>query len=532
LHQAPISQLNQFFSVQDPKSVYSAATSSNNLKLVNQTSLNNSVINRYQQFYKGIPIFGAQVTVSQNSNALKATDKNVNMLSGGLVNGHIFSDIELNTNPGLSPWQALQIAKGHYSKSTDAREEKTELQIRPSKDNQLTLTYRVSFRSFSQDKPAWPFFIIDAQTGEILKQWNNIQHYKDSGPGGNEKVHEYWYGKDGLPALEVSKKGRNCTLDDGKVAAVNLKSKWDWEDKIRTPIRYSCNYNIEDSVHGAYSVGNDAYFFGHIVVDLYKNWYGVNVLQDNQGKPQKLIMRVHFGSDFDNAFWDGETMAFGDGFYLYPLVSLDIAGHEVSHGFTQQHANLEYHDESGALNEAFSDMGGQASRAYLLEKYPALHNKAYLTPDKITWRIGETVIPSSFKLKAIRFLDVPSLDGESADCLDKNTARANHSICAISYPELLANIESQHLDEDKKQGILVHTASGVFNRAFYLMSQQLGIKQAFQVMVIANTKYWTPTTNFKEGACGVIYSTKDLNIKTDSIVTIFKKVGISTDHCK
>ncbi|WP_044011903.1 M4 family metallopeptidase [Legionella massiliensis] len=523
LHQAPLSELKQFSFSQQAKTAALPTKNVNNLKKVNQTKQANLVITRYQQLYQGIPIVGAQVTVSQNPK--------IHGLTSGQVNGHLFNDIQLNTKPTLNSQQALQLAKERYAGKAETSEEKSELQIRTNKDNQLGLTYLVSFKSFLNSKPVWPFFIIDAQTGEILKQWNNIQPYKDSGPGGNEKVHEYWYGKDGLPALDVSQNEQSCTLDDGTVAAVNVNSKWDWQGFIQTAISYPCGNNVENFIHGSYSAENDAYFFGHIILDLYKDWYGLNALQDSLGNPQKLIMRVHFGEYFDNAFWDGKTMTFGDGNYFYPLVSLDVAGHEVSHGFTQQHSNLEYHDESGALNEAFSDMAGQASRAYLLEKYPELYNKAFLTPNEVTWEIGETLIPSSLAIKALRFLDLPSLDKMSADCFDKKMARRQNSLCAISYPELLAYVTATSSDEDDRQSALVHFASGIFNRVFYLMAKQMGIKTAFQVMIIANTKYWTPITDFKEAACGVIDAAKDLNLDTAPIVTAFKKVGISTTHC-
>ena len=105
---------------------------------------------------------------------------------------------------------------------------------------------------------------------------------------------------------------------------------------------------------------------------MYKNWYGLPVFRGSRGQAGKLLMRVHFGLQYDNAFWDGTSMTFGDGLQLYPLVALDVAGHEVTHGFTQQHAGLEYHDQSGALNESMSDMAGQASRAYLLATSPAI----------------------------------------------------------------------------------------------------------------------------------------------------------------
>ncbi|MFM9635003.1 M4 family metallopeptidase, partial [Streptomyces galilaeus] len=80
----------------------------------------------------------------------------------------------------------------------------------------------------------------------------------------------------------------------------------------------------------------------------------------------QLLMRVHYGENWDNATWNGEAMTFGDGSDLYhPLVSLDIVSHEVSHGFTSQNSDLFYYDQSGGINESFSDMAGEAAEYFL-----------------------------------------------------------------------------------------------------------------------------------------------------------------------
>ena len=118
--------------------------------------------------------------------------------------------------------------------------------------------------------------------------------------------------------------------------------------------------------------------------------------------------------------------------------------------------------------------------------------------------------------------------------MDKKLARSQRSICAISYPELLVTAKADYPDPDdelEQQNFIVHTASGVFNRAFYLMSRQVGIKTAFHVMLLANAKYWTPTTDFNEGACGVMDAARDLSINVDLIQSTFKKVGIDVTQC-
>jgi len=209
---------------------------------------------------------------------------------------------------------------------------------------------------------------------------------------------------------------------------------------------------------------------------------------------------------------------------------LDIAGHEVSHGFTQQHSNLEYHDESGAINESFSDMAGQATRAYLLDTMPSLYNKAYLTPNAVTWGIGETITREP--MSALRFMDFPSKDDDSADCFNKRLARQKGGICSISYSELLTKANSLTTREDERQSYIVHTASGIYNKAFYLFSKDLGIKTAFRMMLLANTKYWRPNTGFLEGACGVIDAATDLNMDSRFVRSVFSKVGLDVSACE
>ncbi len=89
-------------------------------------------------------------------------------------------------------------------------------------------------------------------------------------------------------------------------------------------------------------------------------------------------MRVHYGRGYENAFWDGRQMTFGDGKnYFYPLVSLDVVSHEVSHGFTEQNSGLIYANQSGGINESFSDIAGEAAEFY--------------NSGKNDWLVGETI---------------------------------------------------------------------------------------------------------------------------------------------
>lgn len=188
-------------------------------------------------------------------------------------------------------------------------------------------------------------------------------------------------------------------------------------------VEFSCPDSSENYVNGAYSAENDAHYFGGVIFDMYNDWFNTSPLTF------QLEMRVHYGSSYENAFWDGTGMTFGDGgSTFYPLVSLDVSAHEVSHGFTEQNSNLNYDGESGGINEAFSDMAGEAAEYYM--------------KGENDWKVGAEIYKAS---GALRYMDQPSKDGASIDTAD-----------------------------DYYNGLDVHYSSGVFNRAFYLLATTSG----------------------------------------------------------
>ncbi len=529
LYQAPLNRLKNFSFIQNKTSARSTLAS-NTLQKVNQTSQDSKTIVRYQQLYHGLAIIGAQITVTADTNQKQL------LTSKSQANGHLIENIKLNTQPMLTNQQAVDLAKKYWSDlnmKKAVHHEQATLQIRADKNNELKLVYQVSFKAEKiNGKATRPFTILDANTGEIMKQWDDIKNFSDEGPGGNEKVGKYWYGRDGLPSLEVSQNGEICQMESPQVKLIHLYAKEDDENLIVTPFSYKCHNNVGDEINGGFSPANDAYYFGHIIVNTYKDWYGMDALQNPDGTPMQLSMKVHLGERNDNAFWDGynQTMNFGDGGSdFYPWVALDIAGHEVTHGFTQQHADLEYHDQSGSLNESFSDIGGQVAQAYLLEKSPQLFNKINIKPNEVSWGIGGTIL-KTLTGEALRYMDFPSL-GSSADCLDKELARSHGENCVINYDDVVNRANDISPFPEDQQSYIVHRASGIFNKAFYLLSQNMGIKKAYHVMLIANSKYWTPSTDLIQGACGVLYGAKDLSVDISSVKTIFGQVGIDTKNC-
>lgn len=185
------------------------------------------------------------------------------------------------------------------------------------------------------------------------------------------------------------------------------------------------------------SAAVDAQYGTDVTWDYYKNVHGRNgIAGDGKG----AYSRVHYGTRYNNAFWDDTcfcmTYGDGDGTQLGPLVSLDIAGHEMSHGVTSKTAALTYSGESGGLNEATSDIFGT-----LVEFH------AGNSSDAGDYLIGEKVVRSGFSREALRYMDKPSKDGVSVDCWSPTV---------------------QTLD--------VHYSSGVGNHFAYLLAEGSGAK--------------------------------------------------------
>ncbi|MFC9287537.1 M4 family metallopeptidase [Streptomyces sp. NPDC057052] len=198
------------------------------------------------------------------------------------------------------------------------------------------------------------------------------------------------------------------------------------------------------------TVAADAQYGTDVTWDYYKNVHGRNGI-GNDGKGS--YNRVHYGNAYNNAFWDDScfcmTYGDGDGTQLGPLVSLDVAGHEMSHGVTSKTAKLTYSGESGGLNEATSDIFGA-----LVEFH------AGNTSDVGDYLIGEKIVRSGFGRDALRYMDKPSKDGSSADYWSSSVG-----------------------------GLDVHYSSGVANHFAFLLAEGSGTR------TVNGVTYNSPTSN-------------------------------------
>jgi pseudolysin/vibriolysin len=445
----------------------------NSRLLMKRNSASHGVRNyRYDQTFRGIPVFGEGIVVSEDGAG------NVRKLFGNMVSG-LDQDIA-SVKPALSKAQGLLVGKraslGKRLSGMRTENESSNLVIFVDDAGKGHLAYAVSFfaDALAGGSPTRPTVLVDAHNGRVLKQWDGLTTANGTGPGGNTKTGQYEYGTD-YGYMNVAQSGTTCTMNNTNVRAVNLNGS---TGSSTTAFTYTCPRNTYKTINGGYSPINDAFYFGGVITNMYPAYTGYNALTF------QLIMRVHYSSNYENAFWNGSNMSFGDGAStFYPLVSSDVAGHEVSHGFTEQHSNLTYSGQSGGMNEAFSDMGGEATEYYLKGSNDFL--------------VGEEIFKGS---GALRYMANPTQDGGSID---------NAS--------------------DYYSGIDPHYSSGVYNKAFYLLATKpgWGVPKAFQVMARANAEYWTASSTYNAGACGVETAAADLGYTVADVTSAFSGVGVS-----
>ncbi len=447
-----------------------------------------------QQMFRGVPVYGRAVVVERDARG------NVMSVSGDVSRGLGF-DLA-SVTPRLSGAQAVGALRSHagmlpFGIGANAVAD-TALQNVQHKlfvyaqGNKARLVYLTSFYHDNNGHPTRPTALVDADTGAVIQSWEGLTTGNGhggkpgggggggtgtaasaNGPGGNQKTGQYFYGTD-YPALSVTQSGSTCSMQNPDVLTNNMGGS----TRRGSLWTFTCPTSNGDSANGAYSPINDAHHFGGVVHDMYNSWFGAPPL------PFQLVMNVHYGRNYENAFWNGSSMNFGDGAStFYPLVSLDVTSHEISHGFTENHSGLQYSGQSGGMNEAFSDMAGEAAE--------------YYDRGSNDWLVGAEIIKNG---TALRWMCTPTRDGGSID----NAANYTSS-----------------LD--------VHYSSGVYNKAFCTLAKTANwnTRKAFEVFERANAMYWTATATFNSGACGVESAASDYGYSSSDVAAAFSAVGVT-----
>ena len=192
---------------------------------------------------------------------------------------------------------------------------------------------------------------------------------------------------------------------------------------------------------------NEAYDGAGATYDLYHDVFERNSIDD---RGLRMDATVHYGVQYDNAFWNGSQMVYGDGdgrLFNRFTIAIDVIGHELTHGVVQYEAGLEYQDESGALNESFADVFGS------LVKQRSLNQ----TVDQADWLIGAGLLAPGIQGVALRSLKEPGTAYDDP-MLGKDPQPAHYS--------------NRYTGSQDSGG--VHINSGIPNHAFYLAAIDIG----------------------------------------------------------
>ena len=436
-------------------------------------------VEKLQEEYDGIPVFDGIVTVRTGVTGRLTGD----------ASGRIVQDIATDLPDvvaSLSDEETLQIAirsEGDEIWRERIGDVSYKRTIYTDKNDKAHLANVVVYLVDSVKRPS---YIIDLKSGEILAHWDALDTFTCGertykAYGGNIKMGKIKYGD--LPyCLNLTIEGDICYLENQYVRIVDMG--FSQNETIEETASFKCKNGYDDEVNDAYSPAVDAFFYGTIVGKMFEDWF------DSQPLKDKIVIRVHYGQMYENAYWNGRNCTFGDGgSEVYPFTVLDIVGHEIGHGVTEFGSDLLYFDEAGGVNEAFSDILGEASEQYL-------STADFMTGDEI------------MKYEPfMRDFAVPEKDNIS---ISKTT----------------------HMYSEMDP----HFSSGVFRRAFYVTVAQKGVpmRDATKVYLHANRNYWHHASTFYDCSCGVLKAAIDLGLSQTPFKRGFQDVEIEpcdvTDH--
>jgi Zn-dependent metalloprotease len=387
----------------------------------------------------------------------------------------------LSVTPALAPERAAALARTAVPGSVTV--DSVELVIN-AHERAPALAYDVHMSGMLPDQtPTEPHVIIDARTGAVQDVWDEV--HTASGTG-----HTLYSGAVTIETNPISSgfEMRDLTRANG-FRTTNMNNQ----------TFGGSTYTDSDNVWGngatssAASAGADAHFGHAMTLDYFLDVHDRNGINGNGNAG---FSRTHYGRNYNNAFWSNScfcmTYGDGDGTLLAPLVSLDVAGHELAHGVTSTSANLIYSGESGGLNEGTSDIFGS-----MVE----FHVASPVRP--ADYFIGEDIYTPGTSGDAFRYMHHPELNGKAAGCYFPGVGNLN-----------------------------VHDSSGVANHFFYLLAEGsdgdaaaglpasptcngstvagIGRAAAEQIWYRALTVYMTSSTNFAQARTATLNAATDL----------------------
>ncbi|WP_459502516.1 M4 family metallopeptidase [Bacillus sp. C1] len=478
-----------------------SAEDSFKVKQVKKDAVTDATVVRMQQVYEGTPVWGS----TQLAHVSK--DGSLKVLSGTVVPDLDKKDKLKNKNK-IEAKKAIEIAQQDLGI-------KPKYEVDPSADlyvyqngEDTTYAYVVKL-NFLEPKPGNYYYFIEADSGKVLNKYNTIDHVagEDKSPVKQDDVQQdakavikpvtgtnkVGTGKGVLgdtKSINTTLSGSTYYLQDNTRGATIFT----YDAKNRTTLPgtlWADTDNVFNASRDAAAV--DAHYYAGKTYDYYKNTFNRNSIND-AGAPLKST--VHYGSNYNNAFWNGSQMVYGDGDgYTFTSLSggIDVIGHELTHAVTEYSSNLIYQNESGALNEAISDVFGT-----LVEYYDNRN------PD---WEIGEDIYTPSQGGDALRSMSDPTKYGDPDHYSKRYTGSGDNGG--------------------------VHTNSGIINKAAYLLANGgthygvtvngIGKDKVGAIYYRANTLYFTESTTFGQARAGLVQAAADLYGANSAEVTAVKQ---------
>ena len=411
---------------------------------------------RMSQTYKGIPVFGKQVVVH--------IDKLERIVA---VNGQYIPDIAVQTNATVAKADAEQFAlkdlleqqlepEERAAVSTEILHDKTQLMVYVAPNGQATLTWNVVVMT---DTPLgqWMYF-VNAGRATVVHRFDSAEHIKQ----------------------RRTFTASNKTTMPGRIL-------------------------IEEGERSDDAVAQAAHDNAGITYDYYMNTFKRDAI-DGQGSA--IVSTVHYGSDpqdAQNAAWVGQRqqMIYGDGGKIFkPLaLGLDVVGHELTHGVTDNTAQLIYEGQSGALNESYSDFFG-------------------VMIANSDWNVGSTVIKSPpYPVPYLRSMSDPSAGGRYDP---------SDPLRSVGQPGKMSEYANLPATRKTDNGG-VHVNSGIPNKVGYLIGTALGRDKAQQIYYRTLTQYLTPDSDFLAAARASIRAAQDLYgaAEANAVRDAYAQVGLS-----
>lgn len=447
--------------------------------------LGNTVL-KLQQTFEGVPVFGStQAAVLKDDGVL-------NVVSGTVVSD-LDTKLEKKDKKGIKASQAVKIAESDLGFTPKYEQSPSPELVVFTADDNADFAYKVNL-NFLDPKPGNYYYFISVKTGEILNKYNTLDEVSGTNSIGSGT---------GVLKNTVS---LNTTLSSGKYYL---------QDNTRGNGIFTYNSNNSSSLPGTlwsdadnvFSATNDApavdaHYYAGKTYDYYKSTFNRNSYDD---KGSALKSTVHYGSKYNNAFWNGSQMVYGDGdgSTFTPLSGgLDVVAHELTHAVTSSESNLVYQGESGALNEAISDIFGTVVEY----KYQA---------SSADFLIGEDIY-------------TPSVSGDALRSMSNPTAYCD--------PDYYPNRYTGTADNGG-----VHTNSGIINKAAYLIAaggtfhgvtvSGIGIDKLGAIFYRTNTVYLTSSATFSQAKAAAIQSAADLygssSAEKTAVTNAFTAVGIN-----